>query len=148
MDESAVSVVVALPDGGEITQRDGDSGTWVYLPVSFAAVQAAGIPLDDVVGDEDELRLRCYVGQAPMEVLGQRPVVQAFGVELLVLDVWATITETHVDTSQLGDSIAKFVFVQERTGKLMRHIGGDALSELLDSLQARWESYFGLEEVA
>ena len=148
MDENAVSVVVALADGGEISQRDGESGTWVHLPVSFAAVQAAGIPLDDVVSDEDELRLRCYVGQAPMEVLGQRPVLQTFGVELLVLDVWTTITETHVDVSQLGDSIAKFVFVQERTRKLMCQIGGDALAGLLDTLQAKWEAYFGLEGVA
>jgi len=148
VDENAVSVVVALPDGGEISQRDGESGTWVYLPVSFAAVHAAGIPLDDVVGDEDELRLRCYVGQAPMEVLGERPVLQTFGVELRVLDVWATITETRVDESQLGDSIARFVFVQTRTRQLMLQIGGDALAGLLDSLQVKWEARFGLEVVA
>jgi hypothetical protein len=148
VDENAVSVVATLFDGGEISQRDGDSGTWVYLPVSFAAVQAARIPLDDVVSDEDELRLRCYVGQAPMEVLGVRPVLQTFGVELRVMDVWTTITETHVDEDQLGDSIAKFVFVQGRTRQLMLQVGGDALSDLLDSLQATWEARLGLKVVA
>lgn len=147
MDENRIAVVVATPEGEEFSLSDGEAGTWVYMPVTLAEVQQAGIPLEENPGEDAELRLRCYVGQAPTAVLGVRPILQVFGVEYRVLDVWVMATRVGGSFTPATSSkiIAQYLMVRERIQSLMLAKGGETLAETLDELQAKWERRFGLE---